>query len=55
MSERIQCLCLLHHPLAGVEGVNNAIFISGDAVGEIMCRGRARGVCQQRVRSWAIS
>jgi homoserine dehydrogenase len=33
----------LHHPLAGVEGVNNAIFISGDAVGEIMLTGPGAG------------
>ncbi len=33
----------LHHPLAGVEGVNNAIFISGDAVGEIMLQGPGAG------------
>lgn len=33
----------LHHPLAGVEGVNNAIFISGNAVGEIMLFGPGAG------------
>jgi len=33
----------LHHPLAGVEGVNNAIFISGSAVGEIMISGPGAG------------
>ncbi|HZS04116.1 MAG TPA: homoserine dehydrogenase [Blastocatellia bacterium] len=33
----------LHHPLAGVEGVNNAIFISGSAVGEIMLSGAGAG------------
>jgi homoserine dehydrogenase len=33
----------LHHPLAGVEGVNNAIFISGHAVGEIMLLGPGAG------------
>jgi homoserine dehydrogenase len=33
----------LHHPLAGVEGVNNAIFISGSAVGEIMLSGPGAG------------
>jgi homoserine dehydrogenase len=33
----------LHHPLAWVEGVNNAIFISGDAVGEIMLTGPGAG------------
>jgi len=33
----------LHHPLAGVEGVHNAIFISGDAVGEIMLSGPGAG------------
>jgi homoserine dehydrogenase len=32
-----------HHPLAGVEGVNNAIFISGSAVGEIMLFGPGAG------------
>ncbi|MGE0886894.1 MAG: homoserine dehydrogenase [Blastocatellales bacterium] len=31
------------HPLAGVEGVNNAIFISGSAVGEIMLSGPGAG------------
>jgi homoserine dehydrogenase len=33
----------IHHPLAGVEGVNNAIFISGSAVGEIMLSGPGAG------------
>jgi homoserine dehydrogenase len=33
----------LHHPLAGVEGVNNAIFINGSAVGEIMLSGPGAG------------
>ncbi len=33
----------LHHPLAGVEGVNNAIFISGSVVGEIMLSGPGAG------------
>ena len=33
----------IHHPLAGVEGVNNAIFISGNAVGEIMLSGPGAG------------
>ncbi len=33
----------VHHPLAGVEGVNNAIFISGSAVGEIMLSGPGAG------------
>jgi homoserine dehydrogenase len=33
----------IHHPLAGVEGVNNAIFISGSAVGEIMLYGPGAG------------
>jgi homoserine dehydrogenase len=33
----------LHHPLAGVEGVNNAIFISGNAVGEVMLSGPGAG------------
>jgi homoserine dehydrogenase len=32
-----------NHPLAGVEGVNNAIFISGSAVGEIMLSGPGAG------------
>lgn len=32
-----------HHPLAGVEGVNNAIFISGSAVGEVMLSGPGAG------------
>lgn len=33
----------LGHPLAGVDGVNNAIFISGSAVGEIMLMGPGAG------------
>ena len=33
----------LHHPLAGVEAVNNAIFINGSAVGEIMLFGPGAG------------
>ncbi len=33
----------LHHPLAGVGGVNNAIFINGSAVGEIMLSGPGAG------------
>lgn len=33
----------LTHPLAGVDGVNNAIFISGSAVGEIMLMGPGAG------------
>jgi homoserine dehydrogenase len=33
----------IHHPLAGVEGVNNAIFISGSAVGEIIFSGPGAG------------
>ncbi|MBL8167290.1 MAG: homoserine dehydrogenase [Acidobacteria bacterium] len=32
-----------HHPLASVEGVNNAIFIKGSAVGEIMLYGPGAG------------
>lgn len=32
-----------HHPLASVEGANNAIFISGSAVGEIMLVGPGAG------------
>jgi homoserine dehydrogenase len=32
-----------HHPLASVDGVNNAIFISGNAVGEIMLSGPGAG------------
>jgi homoserine dehydrogenase len=32
-----------HHPLAGIEGVNNAIFISGSAVGEITLSGPGAG------------
>lgn len=31
------------HPLAGVEGVNNAIFITGSAVGEVMLFGPGAG------------
>jgi len=33
----------IHHPLASVEGANNAIFISGSAVGEIMLLGPGAG------------
>ncbi len=33
----------LAHPLAGVKGVNNAIFINGSAVGEIMLSGPGAG------------
>lgn len=33
----------VRHPLAGVDGVNNAIFISGSAVGEIMLYGPGAG------------
>jgi homoserine dehydrogenase len=33
----------LHHPLAGIEGVNNAIFINGSAVGEVMLSGPGAG------------
>jgi homoserine dehydrogenase len=33
----------VHHPLASVEGVNNAIFIEGSAVGEIMLLGPGAG------------
>jgi homoserine dehydrogenase len=33
----------LHHPLASVEGVNNAIFIEGSAVGQIMLLGPGAG------------
>src|SRR5207253_7166946 len=32
-----------HHPLASVEGANNAIFISGSAVGEVMLVGPGAG------------
>jgi homoserine dehydrogenase len=32
-----------HHPLAGIEGVNNAIFIKGNAVGEILLYGPGAG------------
>jgi homoserine dehydrogenase len=33
----------LHHPLASVEGANNAIFIVGSAVGELMLLGPGAG------------
>jgi homoserine dehydrogenase len=33
----------IHHPLASVEGANNAIFISGSAVGEVMLLGPGAG------------
>jgi homoserine dehydrogenase len=32
-----------HHPLAGVDGVNNAILVAGDAVGEVMLTGPGAG------------
>ncbi|NLU49638.1 MAG: homoserine dehydrogenase [Syntrophomonadaceae bacterium] len=32
-----------HHPLAAVNGVYNAVFINGDAVGELMFYGRGAG------------
>ncbi len=33
----------LHHPLASVRDENNAIFVSGDAVGELMFYGKGAG------------
>jgi homoserine dehydrogenase len=33
----------VHHPLASVDGANNAIFISGNAVGEVMLVGPGAG------------
>ena len=33
----------LHHPLASVEGANNAIFIDGSAVGQVMLLGPGAG------------
>jgi homoserine dehydrogenase len=33
----------IHHPLASVEGSNNAIFISGSAVGDVMLLGPGAG------------
>jgi len=33
----------VHHPLASVEGANNAIFIKGSAVGEVMLLGPGAG------------
>ena len=33
----------LHHPLASVEGANNAIFIEGSAVGQVMLLGPGAG------------
>jgi homoserine dehydrogenase len=36
-------LVSLHHPLASVEGANNAIFIEGSAVGQIMLLGPGAG------------
>lgn len=33
----------LHHPLAAVKGVYNAVFVNGDAVGEVMFFGRGAG------------
>lgn len=44
-----------HHPLAGIEGVNNAIFIKGSAVGEIMLYGPGAGRFPQPAPSWATS
>ena len=41
---RVHPMLIPHsHPLAGVEGVNNAIFIRGSAVGEIMLFGPGAG------------
>ena len=36
-------LVSLHHPLASVEGANNAIFIEGSAVGQVMLLGPGAG------------
>lgn len=33
----------LHHPLAGVNGVYNAVFVNGDAIGEAMFLGLGAG------------
>lgn len=33
----------MHHPLAAVKGVYNAVFVNGDAVGEVMFFGRGAG------------
>ncbi|MGH7441081.1 MAG: homoserine dehydrogenase, partial [bacterium] len=37
------CLLPFDHPLAGVDGVNNGILVSGDAVGEVLFSGRGAG------------
>lgn len=36
----------IHHPLANVNDVYNAIFVTGDAVGDTMFLGRGAGACQ---------
>ena len=45
----------LTHPLAGVDGVNNAIFINGSAVGEIMLSGPGPVASPLRAPLWAMS
>lgn len=43
------------HPLANVNGVFNAIFVRGNAVGDVMHFGRGRGRCPPPARWWEIS
>ncbi len=39
----VPALLPLDHPLAGVDGVNNGVLVSGDAVGEVLFSGRGAG------------
>src|SRR5256885_12339342 len=44
-----------HSPLAAVSGVFNAIFITGDAVGDLMFYGRGAGQLPTASAVWARS
>ena len=41
------------HPLAGVRDAFNAVFIEGEAAGELMLYGRGPGACRRPARWWA--
>ena len=43
------------HPLAGVNGAMNAVYVVGDAVGETMFYGAGAGAFPPRAPSWATS
>src|SRR6059058_1882511 len=45
----------LEHPLARVEGAENAVFVEGDLVGQVLLVGQARAEGRRRRPSWAIS